>query len=113
MSYRLSMVVAAYNEEELLEDFIRKSMRDLAKVSDDFEIVLVNDGSTDTTLDIARRLAEEFPELKLINLEKKAAIKLSEKIRAEGTTEAEKLKAEVRGRKPEAIKYIIKVISGA
>ncbi|MBN1161501.1 MAG: glycosyltransferase family 2 protein [Dehalococcoidales bacterium] len=72
MSYNLSLVAAAYNEEELLEGFIRKSMRDLAKVSDDFEIVLVNDGSTDATLDIARGLAEEFTNLKIINLEKNA-----------------------------------------
>jgi glycosyltransferase involved in cell wall biosynthesis len=62
------LVAAAYNEEELLESFIRKSIHDLAKVSDNFEIVLVNDGSTDATLDIARRLAEEFPVLRIINL---------------------------------------------
>lgn len=32
MSYSLSMVVAAYNEEELLGSFIRKSVSDLARV---------------------------------------------------------------------------------
>jgi glycosyltransferase involved in cell wall biosynthesis len=70
LSYSLSLVAAAYNEEKLLEGFIRKSMHDLAKVSDDFEIVLVNDGSNDATLDIAQRLAKEFPGLRIINLEK-------------------------------------------
>ena len=64
------MVVTAYNEEELLESFIRKSMSDLAKVTSDFEIVLVNDGSTDNTLKIARRLAAESPNLRVINLDK-------------------------------------------
>ena len=64
------MLVPAYNEEELLEPFVSKSMSDLAKVSDDFEIVLVNDGSTDNTLSIAQRLVAEAPNLRLINLEK-------------------------------------------
>ena len=68
MTYSLSMVVTAYNEEELLESFIRKSMSDLAKVASDFEIVLVNDGSTDNTPEIARKLAAEFSTLRLINL---------------------------------------------
>ncbi len=70
MSYSLSMLVAAYNEEELLESFIRKSMSDLAKVTDDFEIVLVNDASTDNTLKIAQKLAAEFSNLNIINLDK-------------------------------------------
>ncbi|MDI6591497.1 MAG: glycosyltransferase family 2 protein [Patescibacteria group bacterium] len=68
--YSLSMVVPAYNEEELLGSFIRKSMRDLAIVSNDFEIILVNDGSTDRTLEIASKLAQEYSNLKIINLEK-------------------------------------------
>lgn len=70
MSYSLSMLVPAYNEEELLEPFIRKSMHDLAKVADDFEIVLVNDGSTDNTLKVAQKLATDFSNLRIINLDK-------------------------------------------
>lgn len=68
--YSLSMVVPAYNEEELLESFIRKSVADMERAADDFEIVLVNDGSTDKTAEIAKKLAREFPQLKVINLEK-------------------------------------------
>ena len=70
MSCSLSMVVTAYNEEELLGSFIRKSMSDLAKVTSDFEIVLVNDGSTDNTLEIAQKLATEFSNLRVINLDR-------------------------------------------
>lgn len=64
----LSMVVPALNEEVLLEEFIRKSMRDLAAAVHEFEIVLVDDGSTDRTLEIARRLAKEFSELRVLSL---------------------------------------------
>ena len=61
------MVVPAYNEEELIEPFVQKSVRDLSAVTNDFEIVLVNDGSTDQTLPIARRLSQEFPQLKVVD----------------------------------------------
>ena len=50
--YSLSMVVPAFNEEELLEEFIHKSVRDMSAVSDDFEIILVDD---------ARRTHPESP----------------------------------------------------
>jgi len=66
--YSLSMVVPAFNEEELLEEFIHKSVQDMSSVSDDFEIVLVNDGSTDRTLEIAHNLAREVPQLKIVDL---------------------------------------------
>ena len=68
--YSLSMVVPAYNEQELLEEFVAKSVQDLSAVADDFEIVLVNDGSTDRTLEIARRLAMEVPQLKVVDLKR-------------------------------------------
>lgn len=68
--YSLSMVVPAYNEEELLEEFVAKSVQDLSAVTDDFEIVLVNDGSTDRTMEIARRLAMEVPQLKVVDLKR-------------------------------------------
>ena len=36
----LSMVVPAFNEEELVEEFVAKSMRDLSALSDDSAIIL-------------------------------------------------------------------------
>lgn len=64
--YSFSMVVPVFNEEELLEDFVRKSVSDLSRVSKDFEIILIDDGSTDRSREIEKRLAEEFPQIKLI-----------------------------------------------
>lgn len=77
--YSLSMVVPAYNEDELLEVFVRKSMVDLSKITDDFEIILVNDGSTDRTPEIAGRLTKEFKNLRVINLEKNSGVGVATK----------------------------------
>ena len=68
------MVVAVFNEEALLNEFIDKSLRDLARVSDDFEIVLVDDGSTDRSRSMEEALAEKHPQIKLVKLEKNGGL---------------------------------------
>ncbi len=64
------MITFAYNEENWLEDRIHLWMSQFGKFVDDFEIVLVNDGSEDRTGEIADRLAREYPQLKVIHHEK-------------------------------------------
>ena len=64
----LTMVVPAFNEEELVEEFIEKSARDLSRVTQDWEIVLVNDGSTDRTSELAHEMARKYPQLKVIDV---------------------------------------------
>jgi glycosyltransferase involved in cell wall biosynthesis len=66
--YSLTMVAPAFNEEELVEEFVEKSARDLSAVSNDWEIILVNDGSTDRTSEIAHSLQARYPQLKVIDL---------------------------------------------
>lgn len=59
---RLSCVVPAYNEEGNLEKFLRalaQTVRAFTPSVADFEIIVVNDGSRDSTHDIAMRLLEE------------------------------------------------------
>lgn len=64
----LSMVVPALNEEELVDEFMEKSIRDLQAVTEDWEIVFVDDGSTDKTLDYANAWAERYEQIKIISL---------------------------------------------
>ena len=64
----LSMVVPALNEEELIDDFFQKSVRDLAAVTDDWEIVFVDDGSTDRTLELAQAWAAREPRIVIVSL---------------------------------------------
>lgn len=65
-----SLITFAYNEEAIIESQIRRWVVQLKKFADDFEIILVNDGSTDKTGAMADRLAEEFPELRVFHHEK-------------------------------------------
>ena len=53
----ISFVVPSYNAEK----FLRKNLDSLTKGGDDVEIIVVNDGSKDGTLAIAREYEEKFP----------------------------------------------------
>ncbi|AHE97809.1 glycosyltransferase family 2 protein [Thioalkalivibrio paradoxus] len=64
----LSVIVPAYNEEEAIEEFHRRLAPVLAALDCDAEIVFVNDGSSDATLDILHRLSEEDSRVTVLNL---------------------------------------------
>ncbi len=48
----LSCLGWAYNEEENIGDYIENAIKLLEKVTDDYELIIVNDGSVDRTKDI-------------------------------------------------------------
>jgi glycosyltransferase involved in cell wall biosynthesis len=59
----LSIVVPLYNEEESLPLLVEKLLAALRPLGRSFELVLVDDGSSDATASVLRRLAAETPEL--------------------------------------------------
>ncbi|MEN3745637.1 glycosyltransferase family 2 protein [Sphingomonas sp. HF-S3] len=66
---RLSVVIPCYNEEaclEMLHSRVSAAARDA--VGEDFEIVLINDGSRDGSWSVMQRLSEGDPHLVAINL---------------------------------------------
>lgn len=65
---KISIIVPCYNEEKVLPMFyneIKKVMHSMSYV--DFEIILVNDGSTDATLEIFKILAKKDSRIKYIS----------------------------------------------
>ncbi|WBY06758.1 glycosyltransferase family 2 protein [Sphingomonas sp. 7/4-4] len=66
---KLSIVVPCYNEEACLEMLhARISAAAQASVGQDYEIVLINDGSRDASWKVMQRLSESDPRLVAINL---------------------------------------------
>lgn len=61
MTILLSVIVPAYNEAVLLTDSIKQLHRSLADATLTFEIIIVDDGSSDTTGDLANALAKTLP----------------------------------------------------
>ncbi|MDD3652642.1 MAG: glycosyltransferase family 2 protein [Desulfotomaculaceae bacterium] len=68
--YPITIFFPCYNEEANVERVTREAMSVLPSVSDDFEIIIVNDGSHDRTGEIANRLAGEHTALRVIHHEK-------------------------------------------
>jgi glycosyltransferase involved in cell wall biosynthesis len=68
ISYSLSIVVPAYNEEEVLPEFHRRLSAVLASMPCQAEVIYVNDGSTDKTLAIVRDLRAQDPRVAIVNL---------------------------------------------
>jgi glycosyltransferase involved in cell wall biosynthesis len=63
----VSAVMPAYNEEACLEQATENLRQALAECTEEFEIILVDDGSTDATPAMADRLAEMHPEVRVIH----------------------------------------------
>jgi len=59
----LSIVVPIYNEEESLPFLVNQLLEVLQPMEETFELVLVNDGSSDNSAKVIRKLSFEIPEL--------------------------------------------------
>ena len=62
----LSVVAPVFDEQELVEEFVSRT---IAAVADyEFELVLVNDGSSDRTPELLDRMAATDPRVRVIHL---------------------------------------------
>ena len=64
------MVAWGYNEEALVGDFLERALAALEAAVEDYELVLVDDGSTDRTNEIAQAVAKGNPRLRIITNER-------------------------------------------
>ena len=64
----LTITIPSYNVEAYLEDCLESFVN--SEVMDDIEVLIVNDGSSDRTEEIARRYESKYPNTyRLINKE--------------------------------------------
>ena len=61
----VSLCSWACNEESIIDEFVRKTIVDLERVADDYELIVVDDGSTDRTLERLRALQTTTPALRV------------------------------------------------
>ncbi len=65
----ISAFFPAHNEEANIEALTRKTTQVLSEICEDYEIIIVNDGSKDRTKEIADALSNENPKIRVINHE--------------------------------------------
>lgn len=63
----ISVFFPCYNEEANVENTTMAALRTFRRICDDFEIIIVNDGSKDRTGEIAERLATDLPEVRAVH----------------------------------------------
>jgi glycosyltransferase involved in cell wall biosynthesis len=67
MKFSLSVLIPCFNVQSSVESVVRDVYKTANKIASPLEIIAVDDGSTDATNKVLRRLAPDIPHLKIIN----------------------------------------------
>jgi glycosyltransferase involved in cell wall biosynthesis len=70
LSGGISVFLPAYNEEENIERAVSRSVEVLSSITDNYEVLVVNDASKDRTAEIVNRMIAENPHIRMITHEK-------------------------------------------
>ena len=57
---KYSIVIPIYNEELVIDEFFSRLIRVMKLTHEPFEVICVNDGSVDRTLDVLKRYPEKI-----------------------------------------------------
>ena len=60
---KISVVAPVFNEQDIIPEFYARLTHTMQEIDKDYEVILVDDGSTDRTSEIIRRLNEADPRL--------------------------------------------------
>ena len=63
----ISIIAPCYNEEETIEPFLRRIEEILTQINESYEIVFINDGSKDNTLNVLLNAKQNFKNIRIIN----------------------------------------------
>lgn len=78
MKTKISIIIPCFNEEESIPLFYQEMLNVMQKMNQDFELLFINDGSKDKTLEILKKYSKEDKRIRFIsfsrNFGKEAAI---------------------------------------
>ena len=67
-SESLSIVIPVYNDEDVLDELVRRLIPVAESLSEDYEVIFIDDGSRDQSWKILVKLQKSMPKLKIIKL---------------------------------------------
>ncbi|MBC7263701.1 MAG: glycosyltransferase family 2 protein [Chloroflexi bacterium] len=70
MSKSISVFFPAYNDGGTIPSMVLTAIMTLRQLTDDYEVIVVNDGSQDYTGEVLAELAQHYPELRVITHER-------------------------------------------
>jgi glycosyltransferase involved in cell wall biosynthesis len=73
----VSLLCWAYNEEDSIQGYLEKATQLMETTVEDYEIVLIDDGSTDETYEIAKAFQEKNSRLKIFKNERNLNVGIS------------------------------------
>jgi glycosyltransferase involved in cell wall biosynthesis len=68
MKKSISVIIPIYNSAEILPELIERLNKSLIALTDQYEILLINDGSRDNAWQVIQSLSHTYPTIKGINL---------------------------------------------
>ncbi|MBI4619826.1 MAG: glycosyltransferase family 2 protein [Desulfobacterales bacterium] len=73
----VSLLCWAYNEEDSIHEYFEKATQLMDSAVEDYEIILIDDGSTDKTYETAKAFQDKDPRLKIFRNEKNLNVGIS------------------------------------
>ena len=68
MSSKISIVSPCFNEEDVIDIFLEHLIPVLEEIGETYEVIFVNDGSTDNTLEVMKSTKNKYKNIRIINL---------------------------------------------
>jgi dolichol-phosphate mannosyltransferase len=63
-----SLIIPVYNEEDLIEELTLRTVKAVESFVSNYEILFINDGSTDSTLEKLLLARKQYPRIKIVDL---------------------------------------------
>jgi len=70
----ISVIIPVYNEEENIPLLYEELIQVLENIGSDYEVIFVDDGSTDSSLEILKEIKERNPRVKILSLERNTGL---------------------------------------